>query len=106
MNTPTVEHYHTLTPLTGANQQQSQTLHGYISTIYKAVSAGDGRTYCLRRIHGRYLSTRQNKCILTQLRISSHRPQRERHQSGTRKVGERQKQQRCIAPFCLHNHKV
>ncbi|KAF6238459.1 hypothetical protein HO173_003426 [Letharia columbiana] len=50
-NTPTVEHYHTLTPLTSVNQQQSQTLRGYSSTIYKAVSAKDGRTYCLRRIH-------------------------------------------------------
>ena len=57
MNTPTVEHYHTLTPLTSVIQQQSQTLRGYSSTVYKAVSAKDGRTYCLRRIHGRELST-------------------------------------------------
>ena len=57
MNTPAVEHYHTLTPLTGVNQQQSQTLRGHSSTVYKAVSANDGRTYCLRRIHGRDLST-------------------------------------------------
>lgn len=56
MNTPAVEHYHTLTPLTSVIQQQSQTLRGYSSTVYKAVSAQDGRTYCLRRIHGRYLS--------------------------------------------------
>ena len=57
MNAPAVEHYHTLTPLTAVNQQQNQTWHGYSSTTYKAVSAKDGRTYCLRRIHGRYLST-------------------------------------------------
>lgn len=56
MNTPAVEQYHTLTPLTSINQQQSQTLRGYSSTTYKAVSAYDGRTYCLRRMHGRYLS--------------------------------------------------
>ena len=55
-NTPAVEHYHTLTPLTTAQQKQSQTIHGYSSTVYKAVSAKDGRIYCLRRIHGRYLS--------------------------------------------------
>ena len=60
-NIPAVEHYHTLTPLTTLHQQQSQTLHGYVSTIYKAVSAKDGRTYCLRRIHGRYLSTKLDK---------------------------------------------
>lgn len=57
MNIPAVEHFHTLTPLTSVNQQQSQTLRGYPSTTYKAVSAKDGRTYCLRRIHGQYLST-------------------------------------------------
>ena len=61
MNTPAVEHYHTLTPLTAVNQQQNQTWHGYSSTTYKAVSAKDGRTYCLRRIHGRYLSTEEGK---------------------------------------------
>ena len=57
MNTPAVEHYHTLTPLTSVNQQHNQTWHGYSSTTYKAVSAKDGRTYCLRRIHGPYSST-------------------------------------------------
>ena len=56
-NIPNVGQYHTLTPLTTLHQQQSQTLHGYKSTVYKAVSSMDGRTYCLRRIHGRYLST-------------------------------------------------
>ena len=56
-NIPAVEPYHSLTPLTTLHQQQSHTLRGYISTTYKAVSANDGRTYCLRRIHGRYLST-------------------------------------------------
>lgn len=56
-NTPAVEHYHTLTPLTSVHQQQSQTFRGYLSTVYKAVSAKDGRIYCLRRIHGRFLST-------------------------------------------------
>ena len=54
MNTPAVEPYHTLTPLTAVNQQQSQTWRGYSSTTYKAVSAKDGRTYCLRRVHGWY----------------------------------------------------
>ena len=61
MNTPAVEHYHTLTPLTAVNQQQNQTWHGYSSTTYKAVSTKDGRTYCLRRIHGQYLSTEEGK---------------------------------------------
>lgn len=56
-NLPAVGHYHTLTPLTTLHQQQNQTFHGYKSTVYKAVSNKDGRTYCLRRIHGRYLST-------------------------------------------------
>ena len=64
MNTPAVEHYHTLTPLTAVNQQ-SHMWRGYSSTTYKAVSAKDGRTYCLRRIHGWYLSTEQAKYPIT-----------------------------------------
>ena len=70
MNTPAVEHYHTLTPLTAVNQQQNQTWHGYSSTTYKAVSAKDGRTYCLRRIHGRYSSSEECKRSITDTYIT------------------------------------
>ena len=47
---PTVEFFHTLTPLQGASTA-SQLRYGHVNTVYKAISERDGKTYCLRRIH-------------------------------------------------------
>ena len=47
---PTIDFFHTLTPLQGASQA-NQTRYGHTNTVYKAVSDRDGKTYCLRRIH-------------------------------------------------------
>ena len=47
---PAVEHFHTLTPLQGPSQS-NQAHYGHASTLYKAISGRDGKTYCLRRIH-------------------------------------------------------
>ncbi|CAD6570943.1 MAG: PAB-dependent poly(A)-specific ribonuclease subunit 3 [Alectoria sarmentosa] len=63
-NIPAVDPYHTLTPLTTVNQQQSQTFRGYSSITYKAVSAKDGRTYCLRRIQDFQATNLNEKAIL------------------------------------------
>lgn len=47
---PTIEFFHTLTPLQGTNQSNTAR-YGHVNTVYKAVSDRDGKTYCLRRIH-------------------------------------------------------
>ena len=90
MNTPTLEHFHTLTPLTSVNHQ-IQTLRGYSNTVYKAVSAKDGRTYCLRRIHGRYLSTGKDKSSVAntyKIQIFGPRNSMRRSSSHSVKSGE------------------
>ena len=47
---PSVDYYHTLTPLQGASQTNNGR-HKHTSSVYKAISDRDGKTYCLRRIH-------------------------------------------------------
>ena len=47
---PVVDFFHTLTPLQGISQS-NQAHYGHASTVYKAISERDGKTYCLRRIH-------------------------------------------------------
>jgi len=53
---PTIEFFHTLTPLQGASQP-NQARYGHTNTVYKAVSERDGKTYCLRRIHDLRVTT-------------------------------------------------
>ncbi|KAF1998454.1 PAB-dependent poly(A)-specific ribonuclease subunit PAN3 [Amniculicola lignicola CBS 123094] len=55
---PQVEHYHTLYCLDTA-QQKNQTLFGYQTLVYKAVSSKDGITYALRRLEN-YRLTNEN----------------------------------------------
>ena len=53
---PTVDFFHTLTPLQGISPS-NQAHYGHASTVYKAVSERDGKTYCLRRIHDLRVTT-------------------------------------------------
>lgn len=48
---PTLEQYHSLVCL-DTSQQKNQSLFGYQSWVYKAVSSKDGNTYALRRLEG------------------------------------------------------
>ncbi|KAF2816107.1 PAB-dependent poly(A)-specific ribonuclease subunit PAN3 [Mytilinidion resinicola] len=48
---PPLEQYHSLVCL-DTTQQKNQTLFGYQSWVYKAVSSKDGNTYALRRLEG------------------------------------------------------
>lgn len=47
---PAIDFFHTLTPLQGASHT-NHARYGHASTVYKAVSERDGKTYCLRRFH-------------------------------------------------------
>lgn len=48
---PNIEYFHTLTPLEAFSHRNSG-LNAAMTTVFKAVSDQDGKTYCLRRIHG------------------------------------------------------
>ncbi|KAI4163239.1 MAG: hypothetical protein LQ342_003173 [Letrouitia transgressa] len=48
---PSIAHFHSLVPLV-SNNQKNATLFGYLSWAYKAMSANDGKFYCLRRLQG------------------------------------------------------
>jgi PAB-dependent poly(A)-specific ribonuclease subunit 3 len=53
-----VEHFHSLVAL-DTNTQRGQSVFGYSSRIYKAMSARDGHLYALRRIEGFRLTNEQ-----------------------------------------------
>ncbi|KAL9611512.1 MAG: hypothetical protein Q9167_003836 [Letrouitia subvulpina] len=48
---PSIAHFHSLVPLV-SNNQKNAALFGYLSWAYKAMSANDGKFYCLRRLQG------------------------------------------------------
>lgn len=45
-----IDHYHEICPLEPPNHKS--VTFGYPNTVYKAINAKNGFTYCLRRIHG------------------------------------------------------
>ncbi|XP_006820509.1 PAN2-PAN3 deadenylation complex subunit pan3-like [Saccoglossus kowalevskii] len=49
-----VDNYHTLCPLEPipTSPLEKSSTFGYVTSCYKAVNSKDGKTYCLRRIHG------------------------------------------------------
>ena len=73
---PTVDFFHTLTPLQGVSQP-NHARYQHSNTVYKAVSERDGKTYCLRRFHDLHVTTdtehalRSARSIWSRVRSSS-----------------------------------
>ena len=66
-----IEHFHSLVAL-DTTVQKTHSVYGYPSWLYKAVSAKDGYTYCLRRLEGfRLTDERAVRPIQTWKRISN-----------------------------------
>lgn len=49
-----IDHYHDVCPL--EPQGQKSVTFGYPTSVYKAINSKNGFTYCLRRIHGKFVT--------------------------------------------------
>ncbi|KAL9103816.1 MAG: hypothetical protein Q9163_001170 [Psora crenata] len=64
---PNIEYFHTLTPLEPLHQRNNISATA-TTTVYKAVSEEDGKTYCLRRLHGKVLRDSETAQAITSVK--------------------------------------